>query len=123
MSSVYWPRPVRKRASSRRSTLWPTKGACGAFMSAPCSLHRGGALRGVAADVGAGQPQRLADEVRQQGLRFNLAGDRRPVDGEREFGCHGVSCKSPGAASSAAPEEGAVILGLAHRGRIDWLTL
>src|SRR6185295_20064387 len=39
MSSVYWPTPVRKRASSRRRTDWPVN-ACGAFMSSrPRSGH------------------------------------------------------------------------------------
>src|SRR5215212_7354083 len=51
MSSVYWPRPVRKRASSRRVTLWPMKGAWGAFMFASSSLHRRGALRHGLDDV------------------------------------------------------------------------
>src|SRR5688500_2793703 len=50
MSSVYWPRPVRKRASSRRVTLWPTNGAWGAFMSFPL-LHGRGALRHGLDDV------------------------------------------------------------------------
>src|SRR5439155_27060606 len=44
MSSVYWPRPVRKRASSRRLTDWPMNpwGAFMAFVSS--NAHGLGAL-------------------------------------------------------------------------------
>src|SRR2546426_11150070 len=43
MSSVYWPRPVRKRASSRRLTDWPMK-PWGAFMACLLDAHGLGAL-------------------------------------------------------------------------------
>ena len=35
----------------------------------------GPALRGVAADMGAGEPQVLAQELHQQGARIDIAGD------------------------------------------------
>ena len=35
----------------------------------------GAALRGVAADMRAGQPQIFAQELHQQGARFDIAGD------------------------------------------------
>jgi hypothetical protein len=47
----------------------------------------GAALRGVTADVGAGQPQLLTDEVDEQGSRLDLCADRLAVHGHAN--CHG----------------------------------
>ena len=41
----------------------------------------GAALRGVAATVGAGEAQRVAQEVREQCARLNLGADGFTVDG------------------------------------------
>jgi hypothetical protein len=41
----------------------------------------GSALRGVAADMGAGEPQVLAEELHQQGALFDIAGHGFAVHG------------------------------------------
>ena len=47
-------------------------------------------MRGVAADVGAGQPELLAQEVDQQQARLDLRVVRRPVHGDPDLVlCHG----------------------------------
>ena len=46
----------------------------------------GAALRGVAADVGAGQPQALAQELHEERPPLHLARDRAAVDGHRYLG-------------------------------------
>src|SRR5205085_1296660 len=90
-SSVYWPAPVMKRASSRRFTDWPigelvvvvmTVSSDGAGLLAGLArrMHRAGAgLRGVVADVGAGQLKVLADELNQRGARVDRGLDRLAV--------------------------------------------
>src|SRR4026208_18830 len=64
MSSVYWPRPVRKRASSLRSTDRPMKPGVGAFTACSSSLaHRGGAgLHGLDDVLMAGAAAQVAVE-------------------------------------------------------------
>ena len=47
----------------------------------------GAALRGVAADMGAGQPQILAQQLHQQRARIDVGGDGFAVHREGN-GCH-----------------------------------
>ena len=50
--------------------------------------HAGAALRGVAAHMGAGEPQVLAQELHQQGARIDVTGDGLAVHRHRDGG-HG----------------------------------
>ena len=47
--------------------------------------HAGAAVAGVAPPVGAGQAERLAQEVHEQQPRFDVAGDLGPVDGHGDL--------------------------------------
>ncbi|MGY4596536.1 hypothetical protein ACVWXL_004282 [Bradyrhizobium sp. GM22.5] len=52
------------------------------------------ALRGVAADMGAGEPQILAQELHQQGAGIDIGRDRIAVHDEGDF-CHKHSLSAP----------------------------
>src|SRR4051812_46820621 len=55
------------------------------------AVHMDGAraaLGGVAADVGAGQAQVLADQAHQEGALLDLGGNGFTVDFQRDFDCH-----------------------------------
>src|SRR5690349_8219853 len=55
-------------------------------------VHRArAALRGVAADVRAGEPELLADELHEQRARIHAAGHGLAVDRQRNGNVHGVS--------------------------------
>ena len=60
--------------------------------------HAGAAVAGVAPPVGAGQPERLAQEVHEQQPRFDVAGDLGPVDGHGD-----LHRRPPQAAGAVAP--------------------
>ena len=73
---------VRGQAFDRRHlrtvTFQGEKGA--ALDRLPVDVHdAGSALAGVAADVGAGKPQPLAEEIDEQGSPFDLAADGVPI--------------------------------------------
>ena len=57
--------------------------------------HAGAALRGVAADMRAGEPQVLAQELHQQGARIDITGDGFAVHRHCDGG-HGVPPQNPG---------------------------
>ena len=66
----------------------------------------GAALRGVAADMGAGEPQVLAQELHQQGARIDVTGDGFAVHRQCDGG-HGFLLEIRPKASFFAPTGGA----------------
>src|SRR5262245_3148436 len=68
--------------------------------------------RGVAADVGPGEPEGLPEEVHEERARLDVRLARDPVDGDRHVGhgspfpTGGTSNRRPGPRARASPSEG-----------------
>jgi hypothetical protein len=62
----------------------------------------GAAIRGVAAPVGAGQPDRLADVVHEQQARLDLVGDVLAVDRQGDVHAQTSACSARVAARRSA---------------------
>src|SRR5258707_1392236 len=92
-------RPVRFSEPLDRDDIGtvelPGKDRAGFHRLAVDVHHAGAALRGIAADMGAGQAQVLAQELHQKGARVEVAGDGLAVHRHRDGG-HGVPPRNPG---------------------------